>query len=437
MLRSAVLFVVAAGSLGGAAAASNSYSSYSLLTDDQVEIQRSAVSLIGSPAVAAAREAGLKRFEAAPPAALDDGRATLAGALDEAVYGAVLAAVNDPASPKVIWNEQLPFGAAGGSVPGGRYAGDDPDRIYRTIAVDPAYRYEITGHRQPGASLDFSFDAITGPALWGKTKAQLPARDIDIRPDGSFVITADSTPADGRRNHLQLAPGTVNILVRDLVADWARQSPNGLTVKRLDQTPTTAPGQDAAAQRAAKEVEASIDASLKFIAGIWKNPPNRLFPVVRGLGDGVKGGVVAVDRFKIAKSRALVITLDPLNAKYLGIQVADPWLRSVDYQRRISSLNNFQAVPNADGSYTFVLAPEDPGVKNWVDTGGLHDGVILVRWEVFPGAPDLGKAVREIRELRVADIAASLGAAAHVTTAERQQELAARSAAYERRIAAH
>ena len=82
------------------------------------------------------------------------------------------------------------------------------------------------------------------------------------------------------------------------------------------------------------------------------------------------------------------------------------------------------------------MSSEDPGVQNWIDTGGLRDGIVLVRWEVFTAAPQVDKAVREIRSLRVADVAAAVPARMpRVSPAERQQWLAARSAAYERRLA--
>ena len=33
----------------------------------------------------------------------------------------------------------------------------------------------------------------------------------------------------------------------------------------------------------------------------------------------------------------------------------------------------------SDGGYRFVVSPRDPGVHNWVDTGGLSQGVLYAR----------------------------------------------------------
>jgi hypothetical protein len=431
-----VLGVTVSAILIGMALSASAIAGPSLLTPDQKEAQSQAISLGNEPAVLAARSVAIKRYQTAPPAQLADGKATLSAAADEAVYGTLLALTNDPEHPRVIWTQSLPYTIGTRHVAGGRYGGDDPDRIYRAIAVDPASRYEIHGRRPTQASLDFSFEAISGPALWGKAKVALQAKDIDVAADGTFVVTVDATPANNRRNHLQLPPGTANILVRDTLDNWSLELPNELTVLRLDGGDVQAPNHDSLVQRAPLEVQRSIDESLRFIAGVWKNPPNHLFPVVRGLGDGVEGGVVAVNRFRLKSDEALILTLDPLGAKYVGIEVTDPWMRSADYAQRSTSLNNTQAEVGADGYLTYVLSNQDPSIHNWLDTGGLHDGILLARWELLPGAAQVDKAVREVRIVKLSNLAAALPAGTtRIDAAQRQQWLAERRDSYERRLA--
>jgi hypothetical protein len=435
MQRNVLGFTVSA-LLTGMALSTSAIAGAPLLTPDHKDAQSQAISLGDEPAVLAARSAAIKRYQAAPPAQLADGKATLSAAVDEAVHGTLLTLTNDPAHPRVIWSQALPYTIGTYQVAGGRYGGDDPDRIYRVIAVDPAYRYEIHGRRVPHASLDFSFEAISGPALLGKAKASLQAKDIDVAADGTFVLTADATASNALRNHLQLPPGTANILVRDTLDNWTLELPTELSVQRQNDNNVPASSHDSLVQRAPLEVQKSIDASLKFIAGVWKNPPNHLFPVVRKLSDGVQGGVVAVNRFRLKSDEALIITLDPLGAKYVGIEVTDPWVRSADYAQRSTSLNDTQAEASADGSLTYVLSNEDPGIRNWLDAGGLHDGILLVRWELLPGAVQADKAVREVRVVKLANLAAALPAGAtRIDTAQRQQWLAERRKSYERRLA--
>jgi hypothetical protein len=88
--------------------------------------------------------------------------------------------------------------------------------------------------------------------------------------------------------------------------------------------------------------------------------------------------------------------------------------------------------PNADGSVTFVIAAKDPGVANWLDTTGLHEGSIFVRWQKAPQplAPNT-RAVREVRLVKIGELSALLPP---VTPDGRRRELAARAAAYARRF---
>ena len=185
-----------------------------------------------------------------------------------------------------------------------------------------------------------------------------------------------------------------------------------------------------------EQIPVNVEGTIQFIDAAWKNPPNKITPFVRKLDWGVPGGGVAVNRFSLKEDEALVITLDAVGAKYLGFQVTDPWLRSVDYWNHTSSLSNQQAKPNADGTFTYVLSPKDPGFYNWLDTGGLHEGSVVIRWENLPTPGDIDRTVRDVRVVKLSALSTVLPKSApRVTAAERQQLLAARNTAFEKRIA--
>jgi hypothetical protein len=46
-----------------------------------------------------------------------------------------------------------------------------------------------------------------------------------------------------------------------------------------------------------------------------------------------------------------------------------------------------------------VVAAADPGVGNWLDTGGRHRGFVIVRWLDNPVEPMLRTAVVPVAEL--------------------------------------
>ena len=65
----------------------------------------------------------------------------------------------------------------------------------------------------------------------------LTAHDLVRNADGSFTITVDSTPADGRPNHLQLPSDATLIAARNTLSDWNTQVPIGLSIERVGGPP--------------------------------------------------------------------------------------------------------------------------------------------------------------------------------------------------------
>ena len=439
------VMVVAATCL---AADVNAAAKQSLLTTQQQALDKVAMSLQADSAVKAAREAAFKRWSEQHAATTADGKATLAGAIDELVYHSLrAAAADDPLRPVVGWTLAPPYalGALGKTkITGSRFAGDNPDRIYRYAAIDPAWHYEIRGKRglRP-AQHEFSFESTSSISLIAPPLVALFSRDVDVAQDGSFVVTVDSTPADGRRNHLQLPDGARAVLFRDTLPDWSTDY-NSVSITRVD---GGGGGDDRPAARSHDELVKSATAIINAAAvgtiflfdAADKHPANEIVPFVRPVKWGVPGNVIGMSRFSLAADEALVITLLPSGANYVGIQLADPWSRAVDYWNHTSSLSNHQAKANGDGSITYVLSAQDPGVYNWLDNGGLHDGTILTRWELFanplpPG--DAPQLVREARVVKLSELAAALpDGMAKVTPAQRKQQLKTRAAEFAKRVA--
>ena len=386
-----------------------------------------ALSLCDTPQLKEVRRELIQLYEQTPSAQRADGRETLESAVDELMFGMILSTITpDPAHPPLVWNEALPYSVDGFAVPGSRYAGDMPDRLYRNVAVDAAYSYEIRGTIDKETTLDFSIEALPGPGNWGLPPlAILQLKDMEVTEDGAFVISLDASPANGRANHLQLPPGTVSLLIRDTILDWGKHKPVALEIRGMsDNAPVSS---TTMINRATNQLRQAGKVSRAFYEGIWKREPNRLDPYVRDLG----WGIVAINRFQLADDEALVVTLDPLSAGYLGLQADDLWLRSADYVSHTSTLNNAQATPNADGTYTFVVAAQDPGYYNWIDTVGMNDGYLIGRWELLSQTTTGEGAVREVRKVKLGELETALPAdAARVTPEERRAQLAAREAAY-------
>ncbi|OOK73141.1 hypothetical protein BZL29_4770 [Mycobacterium kansasii] len=85
--------------------------------------------------------------------------------------------------------------------------------------------------------------------------------------------------------------------------------------------------------------------------------------------------------FELRPDQALVITVPVSDAPYLGFQLGSMWYISLDYINHQTSLNNSQAQADPDGKVRIVVADQNPGVTNWVETVGHRRGFLQFRWQ--------------------------------------------------------
>jgi len=401
-------------------------------TADQREVETEAIEIFNSPAIQKQVAAAKRLFLANPVATSDESKASVDRAVQELAFAAVLDAVNgDPAHPKIVWGFTAPRKWLGHSVPGSRWGIDNPDNVYRFAPIDGASKYELTIRPTSPGPVQFSYivyDSFVGEG--GRQDhldtpvAALRDQDIEANPDGSFTITIDSAPANGRVNHLQTSPQAKVLLIRNTFNHWGVQNPQAASIKRVAGPAAAVLTREQIVSRAVELIQAGTQTILGWETKGFaaQAAPNTIAtPFARGGG----WGFAANGNFRIASDEALVVTLDPAGARYVGFDLTDPWLVSRDHISSTGSLNNHQLQPNSDGTYTYVVAPEDPGVANWVDTGGLHEGKLLIRWQVLPASAKADGAVRAVKLVKVSELRAALPAG--FKTVRPVQRLALRS----------
>lgn len=374
-----------------------------LASADQRLVEERAVELFASDAIARARMTMLALFRADRNAKLADQEDLIVRSVEEHLFHACLVAANEtPLSPRFVWSITPDHEWMGLSVPGSRFGQDNCDNIYRLSTIDAGVTYRIAGRFASPALCDFSICAL--PAQIGEHMAAdvvgfIAASTIDVEPDGSFSIIVDATPTEGRRNHLSIA-GARSLMVRDSMADWNVERPTALTIERTD-----GPAQDdydaATASVRAAELAGIISAFFleNIQHGMFEGGP--LNSVDDPVPSGARGGLVTQcatgGYYRLGDDEALVLTLDRMGARYLGIQIVDMWMLSYEYRNHVSCLNHSQALPDADGLFRLVISTRDPGVPNWLDGSGNACGCILVRWQHLPSTAKLeGSASSQI-----------------------------------------
>lgn len=394
-----------------------------------------------------------------------------------AAFAAMTSLNRDPYNPKINPNE-LPqhtwYGVTGRDI---RALYDNPDTTYRIIPMSSDSVYVVTGKFITGhMPVDTTFSVLVGTD--GKTASTLSASDLDIAPDGSYTITLDSNPtAPGQKNHIQLPSGATGIVVRDTLLDWDTETATQLSVQRVSGPAdnvfhelglTSLP----VVGRALQEIGAALArvgvarsgslpevyynayaALITLVSGaVWYQqrwagltttdpstgelrPPNELSQPASAGSDTLATQLQSLGYFQLNDGQTLVVTVDPGNAGYFVVPVTNEWTVTNNYWDYQTSLNNSQAVANPDGTYTFVISKTDPGVANWVSTGGLDQGTLFLRFQALdPNSTD--KPAVSAQVVPIDGLGTVLPpTTVYVTPEERAAQIASRQAGFNRRFA--
>jgi hypothetical protein len=406
-------------------------------------LDRQSLRVFARPEVQAERSALERLFAADPYGATAEGRARLPAALNEILFASVQDSINrDPARPLLQWVWAPAHAWFGNDIPPSKILMPNVDNVFRIVPVENSSHYRITAVPAGPGPVQFSIQllpALPGESQWSQVIQEVLDADIRKAPDGSFVLTVGPEQQPSDPNHIATTAAAHFLLIRDTIQDWRTETPYRLSVTRLDgPAPAPAPDDAALAAQAASlarpigpRVQLAKGGGFANAPGFFQGPPNQLSqPKIR---EGGRWGLSASGHFHIQDDEALVLTLDPIGAKYLAVQLANAWLGSLDTVHHTAALNLAQTRRNQDGTITIVLAARDPGTANWLDTTGLHDGSIFVRWQQLPRPLAANAAgVRAVRLVKLENLGVELP---RVSRADRQAELAARAAAYARRYA--
>jgi hypothetical protein len=348
--------------------------------------------------------------------------------------------------PVFIWGtDDTPRRWFGYELGGVGTSGDNPDAIYRTAMIDGSKNYEVTGRiprRNGPTQLVFEvdkadltrpssmMDMVDGkPAMVSVTLALLTDKQLALGPDGRFRVTLG--PDDGGTGHIKLKPGRITVGTRDMLSNWY-QRPSDLAIREVG----APPGISTAASY--ETIRGHVLDDLSGFVDFWAHFPEIWFgglkPNTISQPQGRHGGwgFVAGLRFDLEDDEAMLVTLSPEHAPYTGFQINDPWMIAPDARYFQVCLNNSQTTLNRDGTCTYAIAKTDPGVANWLDTTGLDRGIGILRWQGTLPDTDATKLIREIRVVKLADLA-KMGDIPRVTPAQRRRAIAARLPAYSAR----
>lgn len=277
------------------------------------------------------------------------------------------------------------------------FAAPVPDFTYTYAPIHGDGRYRISGDR--GSSL---FAVLTvSETYFTRTDSPKPGLanydldDLTIGKDGHFdVLLSAERPSDYDGDWWYLDPRATNLGVRHAMYDWLTEVDPRMTLERLD-VPASRPRETAETlgerlRGLASWVEFSIQHWLVHLAESREKEILNRFELhdYSGFTGSSWPQAYMEGLFEISEDEALVIETElPERVRYWSFLVADELFATIDWVNRQSSLNGFQARVDADGSFRGVVSVRDPGVPNWLDTGGRLRGVMQGRWNHASSAP--------------------------------------------------
>ena len=315
---------------------------------------------------------------------------------------------------------------------------DVSDFTYRQAWISGAHAYRITGRKgtarwfnltvqgpRPATIPGTAFPPLHEP-FGDVPECNLFGHQIESDADGNFelYIGGPERPA----NWLPTTPGSRKLFIREAFDAWF-ETPTALTIERI--------GMDAPRPLPSPErmIEA-FDWAGAFVTGLMRDWPEHswatsggvvdpgqvnMFPADKAdndVSDTRRGRLAAQMVWHLEPDEALIVEMDHHDGFWL-FGMNGVFAGSLDFLYRSTSFTPARTRVDSDGVVRLVLAHDDPGVHNWLDTQGFSDGNLGYR-----NLMSQNPATFRTRLVTRADLPAALPAqTAMVTPAERRQQL--------------
>ncbi|MCB1690349.1 MAG: DUF1214 domain-containing protein [Halioglobus sp.] len=283
--------------------------------------------------------------------------------------------------------------------PSRKLTGDNSDAIYFDAPISGEHAYIIHGSMHGAAYFSLTIEEGAEDGLMASnTAGVINDQQLEIDSNGHFTVYLGGEPRD--KNWLALTPGASRVTTRHYFEHeiCAAKDPDlepririeCLTAKHLPEPPN-----DASVAAGIRRVGNAVRSRTLGMPPMANGPlppfvgltPNE-FPVPVPPGDF---GLAAYDAhysmapFFIGPDEALVITGRWPECHFGNVCLWNRFQQTLDYRSRSVSLNRAQTPLEPDGSFRMILAHQDPGQPNWLDTEGNPFGLVFWRFFLVTG----------------------------------------------------
>jgi hypothetical protein len=307
--------------------------------------------------------------------------------------------------------------------PARKLQGDNPDAIYHYARIRGNRSYRVTGTMGDECYTSFTVHgAAADGGLAGPLLADLNDRAFRVDDDGRYeVVFSPERPELPQCDWVELHPDAHCLLVRSYFQreTSVQNDPDvavRIDIRCLDDVGPPPPLSDSVlADRMSAGIALIRQATLgqalpgnapkvPFVSDV---PNDVATPYsFRDSGLPVPGAadiVYSMGSWDLAPDQALVMSGTLPKGVFANVMLWNKHMQTLEYRDRTSSLNGAQLVMGEGGRYRIVICEKDPGVTNWLDTGGHSQGTIF--WRFLLPAEDPPKPVCVV--MPVGEVAAS------------------------------
>ena len=279
-----------------------------------------------------------------------------------------------------------------------KLGGDVSDFTYRQAWISGDHIYRLTGRKGTARWFNLTVQGPKPDKMPGTDFAPLHEPFGDV-PESNLFGHQIKTDAEGRfelfiggsersENWLPTTPGSRKLFIREAFDAWF-ETPTTLSIERL--------GMDAPKPMPtpARMIEA-FDWAGDFVTGIMRDWPEHSWMTSGGVvdpkqlnrfpadrqandaSDAKRGRMAANMIWSLKPDEALIVEMDMHDGFWLFGMTA-VFAESMDYLYRSTSFSPARTKVDSDNVVRFVIAHDDPGVHNWLDTQGFSDGNLSYR----------------------------------------------------------
>lgn len=264
---------------------------------------------------------------------------------------------------------------------------DNPDNLYLRAEISSEYEYRIKGKRGSVHYLGFvTLRGGYGEDGQNQQTGDLDHQDIHTNPDGSFeiIISEKQHP----QNWLPMLKDTSTLLVRQTFLDRSSEQAAEITIERIGSNgETPEPLSAIELDRRLRSASAFVEGCARLF-GDWaqgyQERPNQLPPADQAVCQAAGGDPNIFyyhGYWELKEDEALLIELDEIpECETWNFQLNNYWMESLDYRYHRITVNKHTARKNDNGKIQLIVAHQDPGFGNWIDTAGHKLGTMCFRW---------------------------------------------------------